>query len=114
MSAKKSKTLDYKSLSSRSKENGAAGDATLKPAKSLKKETDILHSLENPVKKSEADEAVKIETAAIEKFSTAELVNAQKETPKIETSAQITQTFAEQQKQRKTKKLIEKDQRLLS
>lgn len=120
MSAKKAKNPDYKTLSSASKKNsggsadGDVGNSTLKPSQSHRKESEVLQSLENPNRKFEEQETpVKQQPAA------GVLVEGETEVPKVKVSNQAPpppaeSSYAEQQKQNKKQKSVEKDARLLS
>jgi putative inorganic carbon (hco3(-)) transporter len=109
MSANKAKSLDSKSLSSRSKEDGDRGDSTLKPVKSLKKESQDLKTLENPYKKSE-----KKEIAADPQPLNVEIAQSGNDLKEAESVQQTELTYAERQKINKKQKLIERDQKLLT
>src|SRR5687768_13153124 len=110
MSANKAKSLDYKPLSSVSKENGAgSGGApdTLKPLESLKKEkSGSVPSLENPDKQAEKKAALDAAPFATENFDAAPVFQ------KIEDPSEPL-SYAEEQKQKRRRKSIEKDKRLL-
>jgi putative inorganic carbon (hco3(-)) transporter len=109
MSAKKANSLDYKTLSSRPKENGGDGVSSLKPSNSLNKETEIPETLVNPLQKYE-----KRETAAETQASGGETIPAEKKTKINESPDQPQLTYAEEQKSNKKQKLVERDRRLLS
>lgn len=109
MSANKAKNLDYKTLSSRPKENGADLDSTLKPPKALKKEPQDLKTLENPYKKSEKDESI-----AEPQILKAKINPPEDDLKKAKSPEPIDLTYAEQQKIDKKQKSIERDEKLLS
>lgn len=111
MSANKVNSNDYQSLASSSKKNGANnGDiSTLKPLAKIRptaeeQEIDAPASLINPFQKIEPKESVP------EFEPSSNQPNEKVETEKVE---ETPLSFAEEQKQRKLKKIQEKDEKLL-
>lgn len=116
MSANKLKSNDYQSLVSSSKKNGANnGDiSTLKPVSKQQNNTadqelNSLNGLVNPYQKVEKKEVV-AELPTVPSQPT-ETVVTQKSKPKE--IAEVPRSFAEEQKQRKLEKALEKDEKLL-
>lgn len=111
MSANKIKSLDYKTISPKSKETGASGRASFKHGKSPKKEEELAQSLKNPYSKSEPTETVKEETAFARGIPPA---SAEETFSQIEDFNQTAVGVTNRQQLNKQQKKIEKDERLLS
>lgn len=117
MSANKVNSNDYQSLASSSKKNGANnGDiSTLKPLSKIRqtseeKETNALAGLINPQHKIDRKET----TPEVQPSSSQPIETIVSQKAKTEEVAETPRSFAEEQKQRKINKAIEKDEKLLN
>ncbi len=111
MSAKKANSFDYKPLKPGLKKPGAEVENTLKPAGSHKKESEIPQTLVNPrTAFEEKSKEIELNPKAV----SVELKKAEEINSKPISLNQNPLSYAEEQKQNKRRKTVEKDIKLLS